>query len=221
MPFRRAYRGRRRRSYRRYPRSRGVTRSDVYRIAKKVDFRGKEAKRALVSTPTATYGTTWTQIVTGLDTVVQGDSGTSRDGNVIHASSMKLWLRMAQSTATPSNTIRVVVLREMDPGGIVAADLPSDGVFGATPAGKNSKYQVLASRTYNLVTPGLLNSAGPTYVAPEFYKDIFQKLDYRMKYESNSTATPVRGATSVWVVSDNNSDKPTITAKAVMYYRDV
>lgn len=208
----------RKRTYKR--RSRRPTYKSMYRIAKQVAFREKEPKRAIVQPGSTNIGTTWTNICTGIDTIVQGDSSSSRDGNLLYAKGLKLDVLITPNDLLAGSQLRIMLVREYQSAGLTASDFPSGGVHGILSVGSNAKYKVLMDKTFNMPSQGL-DLSGLKYSVYDRYLKKYVKLGHRMKYSTNATTVPIQGAISLWVVSANNTNQTTVNPKAMLYFKDL
>lgn len=175
-----------------------------------------EPKSAAVSGSTAP-GTTWTEVMSSFDTILQGSSATSRDGNQIYATAMEFKALLTSSIAAGSNAYqgyRIVVVKPSGNYTVVAGDLPSNAMTGVYTRDQLAKYRVLYDRTF------YQNKQSPTTGMETFvHKKI--KLNHKMIYAQSSVSSPAKGRIQFFIVSDDNANSGDFAIDATLYFRDV
>ncbi len=195
-----------RRGYNRYPKSSYSLARKAYSIAKKNQM-AKELKY-LTTTFNGTVGTSGNLI--DISDVSLGDTNNDRDGNVINPTSVKLRICMEINSSSPETLVRVIIfqwLRENPTG--IADYLEAISIDSFKSDVKRFESKTLYDRVYKLSDSGNKN----------IYDIISRKLHGMITYPDASTNAN-KNQTFVALLSDDNTNQPTINFSARLYFKD-
>lgn len=176
-----------------------------------------ELKSANVTFGSTSPGTTWTEVLSGVDTIVTGDSSSTRDGNRVKAEKLNLRVLLTTNNNASSNPyqgFRIMVVKPSGGIALAAADFPSNGMTGVPNQDQLNKYRVLLDKTYYLNEP--INAQN----AMEVLKEFNIKLNHNIEYAGSATADPTKGGIEVWIISDDNTYSGAFVGEARLFFRD-
>lgn len=150
----------------------------VAKIARAAVSRGKESK-LICSDYSAglTLSTSWS--TTNLFSIAQGDGATTRDGNTVDPTKLRMKFALFAATTSPA-LVRVFIIQWNR--GVDSVELPT-GMYSCVPRDASTHYRVLHDRMYNV------NAAGATTGGFSTPQDItmYGKKLHRMHWNDTST----------------------------------
>lgn len=146
--------------------------------------------------------------------IPQGDTSATRDGNEIRVKSIDLRYKARIHASASTTTVRVVMARMKGTVSDTAPDwndmFSEDDVLSLKDHRLAQRFHILYDRTH------VLSSNGPQIIQRKYYK----KCDYKVKFNGTASSDYESGNISVWFVSDQGTNVPTVDYTTRVSYTD-